>query len=143
MHTLKKITADSIKVLARACPDIGYLVQRERPQNSAGIGLGKWGHFLCSSLSSSEMLSLASRRRCFNVLVVMLVICSAVLFGMLYSYENKFTAMHHELFSTQYTNHSRRHDAVTPYGHFLHNPYGFHPLNEAGVSRAQLLAYAI
>jgi len=80
------------------------------------------------------MLSLASERRyCFNVLVVVLL-CSAVLLSMLYSLAQHFSALHHE-FWTQYTNHSRRHDAVRPSGYFPHSTHPFHPLNEHGVRR--------
>jgi len=78
------------------------------------------------------MQSVANRRYCFNILVVVLVILSAVTLNVLYALAKNFAALHRE-FWTQYTNHSHRHVAVWPSGYFPHNTYGFHPINEHGV----------
>jgi len=79
------------------------------------------------------MQSTVSRRlHRFNVLIVLLVICSAVLLNVLYALAKNFVALHRE-FWTGYTNYSLTHVAVWPSGYFPHNTYGFHPLNEHAV----------
>jgi len=84
------------------------------------------------------MQSIANRRRhCFNVLIVVLVISSAVLLNILYSLAKNFAAIHREFWTT-YTNRSRTRVAIWPSGYFPHDTYGFHPLNEHGVYRFTL-----
>ena len=84
-----------------------------------------------------SMDSMANRRQCFNVLVAVLVISSAVMLNVLYALAKNLVAMHRE-FWTQYTNQSHKHVATWPSGYFPHNTYGFHPLNEHAV-RSTLL----
>lgn len=84
------------------------------------------------TLSNRWMSPAGSRRHCFNVLVAVLVILSAVMLNVLYALAKNFVAMHRE-FWTQYTNHSHTHVPIWPSGYFPHNTYGFHPINEHAV----------
>jgi len=78
------------------------------------------------------MQPVPGRRQCFNILIVVLVICTAVLLNVLYELTKNFVALHRE-FWTSYANHSHRHIPIWPSGYFPHNTYGFHPLNEHAV----------
>jgi len=72
------------------------------------------------------------RRHCLNILIVVLVICSAVLLNVLYKLTKNYVALHRK-FWTSYVNQSHTHVAAWPSGYFPHNTYGFHPLNEHAV----------